>query len=310
MATAVIVTASVAPDSDAVLALFGREAYLQWHMTITHSVPGALVLAAIVALLARRFTSMKGLPAAFGLSMLAIGLHLLLDVTTPWGTTVFWPLAGARYALDWVATTDVFVWGMLAAGAAAAWALPRWEAGVSRLSLALVAGYVLFCAMGHGSAVEYFRESLGRVRIRPSNIEAFPGFPGPLTWNVVATTQDRYWQGRVHSLLGLKGRMAMYLRHPVPAALDSPAVRAYMKWARLPLLTFHSSGLDEASLCDLRFLGGAGRLPFVATLHRAVLPGAPVRPAGQAVGVPGRFEWAEDDIPPPAPDMEFELPGG
>ena len=309
-ATAVLVAASVAPDSDAVLALFGREAYLGWHMTVTHSLPGVLVMAAAIALLARRFTSMKELPAAFTLSLLAMGVHLAMDVTTPWGTAVLWPLSGARYALDWVATTDAFVWGLLAAGTAAAWAFRRWAVAAARISLALLGGYVLFCAMGHGSAVEYFRESMGRVRVRPSSIQAFPGFPDPLTWNVVATTQDRYWQGRVHSLLGLRGRLAMYLRNPVPAALDSPAVQSYMEWARLPLLTFHSTGLEEASLCDLRFLGRSEGMPFAARLFKSALPGAPAGLPGKAPGVPGRFEWSDSMAPAPPPDMEYELPGG
>jgi membrane-bound metal-dependent hydrolase YbcI (DUF457 family) len=306
--TAVLIAASLAPDSDALLAVFGREAYLKWHLTATHSVLGVPVLAALVALLARRFTSIGAMPA-FMLALAALTVHVMMDVLTPWGTMVGWPFSAERYALDWVATTDAVMWGILAAAAVGGWALGRRGVAASRALLALGAAYILFCAMGHGSAVEYFRESLARVRVRPSEILAFPNFGGPLTWNAVARTPDRYWQGRVHSLVGLKGRLAMYLRTPLPPGLDSPTARSFMEWARLPLATFHSSDLTEASLCDLRFLGTTGGMPFTARLSRSALPGVPSPAPGRPAAPPGRFEWSDGAIAAPAPDMEFEMPG-
>ncbi len=163
--------------------------------------------------------------------------------------------------------------------------------------------------MGHATAETRFSDSLLRLGVRPAAITAFPGSPGPLLWNVVARFASRdeshpggYYQGDVHMLLGLRGRLRVYLDQPIPARVDAAFVEAYRRWAAAPVLRFvardgrgATPGMPEAALYDLRFMGHPGGIPYVVRLG-VTRSGGPERE-----WMPGRL-WA------PEADQEIELP--
>ncbi|MDP9727994.1 metal-dependent hydrolase [Alicyclobacillus tolerans] len=86
-------------DLDTVMRLFGRERFLYAHRRATHSLPGTLFFALLIAAVFQLWSSGKG-PEIFFMAWFCALLHVLSDVLTAYGTAVFWPISEKRYALD------------------------------------------------------------------------------------------------------------------------------------------------------------------------------------------------------------------
>ena len=89
--------AAAFPDADAISGIFGILAYLNIHRGITHSVVmlpvWALLLSGIFSILFRQRYNWKlfYLP-----SVVALGVHILGDVITAYGTMIWLPFSDAR----------------------------------------------------------------------------------------------------------------------------------------------------------------------------------------------------------------------
>lgn len=133
--TGVMVVASIVPDSDSLTLLAGRNVFYEYHRTIFHSLAGiagaslllaglSLATASLGARLAagrterqdrlRRWVGYLGergpanplrrVPLFFGVSLLAMAVHLGVDMLFPWPIPLFWPFSheAVGYAiLDW-----------------------------------------------------------------------------------------------------------------------------------------------------------------------------------------------------------------
>lgn len=123
MATAAITLGAIFPDSDAFANLFitNELARLQIHRGLTHSLVAlpvfAFLLGALACLGTRRRHWLK-YSAFFGIG---IGLHVLLDLITPFGTMIWSPLSNARAALDLVFIIDLTFTGIVLLPQLAAW---------------------------------------------------------------------------------------------------------------------------------------------------------------------------------------------
>ncbi len=133
--TAALILASNAPDVDFFSVLGGgTPAYMRWHRGPTHGPLGVVGLGALSAGLvwlgrkwldARRAEpaaaeSTRGGDASFAMllviSMLAIALHILMDLPTSYGTRLFSPFDWHWYAFDWMPIIDIYLLMALAAG--------------------------------------------------------------------------------------------------------------------------------------------------------------------------------------------------
>lgn len=293
-----LVTAANLPDIDIILGLISRDAYVFLHRGITHSVHGVMVEAFLLAWVFRLVSPVKHFAPLVGLALLGLASHVLMDLATSWGTMIFSPLSERRYAWRWVAIVDPWVWGLPALGLVAGLCFKAWSVRVNRIMLGVLAGYYLLCSGSQGLAESHFQQILNRLRISVERIEAFPQFQNPFRWNVIGWTSDRYYQGYVHALDGLQGRLRVYFRAGVPVARQGPFVKAYQHWAAAPLVRPLISNRQGAlALCDLRFMGRIEGLPFVVELGRDE--------SGQAF-----HRWLDraENIQPPGADQEFELP--
>ncbi len=283
------------PDIDILLNLISRDAYVFLHRGFTHSLHGVILQALLLAWLARFVFPVKSFGLLFGLALLGQASHVLMDLANAWGTMIFWPFSGSRYALGWVAIIDPWMWGLLAAGLVAGMGTKVWSVTINRVTLGLLAGYYLFCGANQVTAKAYFRKALAQLQIRVERVEAFPQFQNPFRWNVIGWAPDRYYQGYVHALDGLQGRVRIFFMRQIPPSLESPFVKEYRRWAGAPLLRHLANDPEGApALCDLRFLGREEGLPFVVRLSR------------EGAGQP-RHRWVGRRAPPAA-NQEFELP--
>ncbi|MGB9405202.1 MAG: metal-dependent hydrolase [Candidatus Acidiferrales bacterium] len=124
-ATLLLVVAALAPDLDLLSSLGGADAYLRFHRTLLHSLPGAILLAAALAALAclidRRFKSSSAseplrFSRAFILCGIAIAFHLLLDVCDSSGAQLLWPFHPAWYSWNLTASLDPWILGIFIVG--------------------------------------------------------------------------------------------------------------------------------------------------------------------------------------------------
>ncbi len=298
-----MVAAANLPDTDALIRVAGYDTYVFHHRGFTHGIAGILAGAAALAVAWRARDPEARWRPWFLLALAGLVSHVLMDWTTSWGTMFLYPFSRERFALDWVAIVDPWVWGILAGGLGLGWILSARREAVNRAALGLLLAYHGLCAASHALAQAQFREALARIRVRPDTVEAFPQFLSPLSWNAVAPGRDRTFQARVHALRGLEGRINVWFQADAPWARQAPFVTTYAWWARAPVLRLVAGAgtpghpaPPELVLFDLRFMNALAGLPFAVHLD-------PVAGGGVT-----RRWYAWGELAPPLPDQEYELP--
>jgi membrane-bound metal-dependent hydrolase YbcI (DUF457 family) len=200
----VAIAAGVIADIDALSAWLSASAYLNWHRTYTHSLPGVVFFAALCAT-TYRFAGAKALRArfsaanAFGMALAAGCLHLLLDVCGTQGAALLWPFSSRSFALDWAVEFDPLIMVILLA----ALLLPELlhlvssEIGArdkrprgriaARVSFAVILIYLGIRANFHGNVITLLgsRTYHGQVADR---VGAFPARFSPFAWSCVVDT--------------------------------------------------------------------------------------------------------------------------
>ena len=126
--TAALLIASNAPDIDIVSAARGSVSYLHWHRGPTHGPLGVIGLGLLSALLVwagdryvvapRQQSAEKTASfAALGVvSLIAVALHIAMDLPTSYGTRLLSPFDWHWYAFDWLPIIDVYLLVILAVG--------------------------------------------------------------------------------------------------------------------------------------------------------------------------------------------------
>ena len=112
-ATVALVVGAELPDLDFLFALGGPVLSFVHHRGMTHSLVGGAGLALLGALLLRRFIREHTYWRLVLWTYLGVVLHIGMDVLTPYGTQVFWPLTARRYTADAVFILDYFYTGLM-----------------------------------------------------------------------------------------------------------------------------------------------------------------------------------------------------
>lgn len=137
------IAAAEFPDLDIFMLAWGDEAYLRWHRSVTHSVFCWPVLAVLVAGIFWAFSRRSPFRVLYGAALAGIGVHLLLDWITTYGTELLWPLTDRRFELGWVFILDPYVWALFGV---TLWAAIRTQQPrAAAIGLAVFVGYVLMC---------------------------------------------------------------------------------------------------------------------------------------------------------------------
>jgi inner membrane protein len=185
--------AAAIPDLDVVASYVSPLSYLYHHRGITHSLLllplWAILLGWLCAVLIKRDRTRWR--AYAGVIALGIGIHILGDLITSFGTIVFAPLSDARY--EWSTTFIIDLWfsGIILAGllASALWRRTRVPAVVAGCVLA---GYVGFQYVQQQRAVD-FGEEYARAKGMPQfKVSALPRPVSPFNWMVIVEEPGRY----------------------------------------------------------------------------------------------------------------------
>jgi inner membrane protein len=231
---------------------------LETHRGITHSVVGAVGLAALLGALLLPLGREKRwwLLALLSLGGI-VGGHLFMDLINPYGIQLFLPFSNARPALDLVFIIDPLVTAPMLAALllGIVW---RGRAGpLGRVAFGWLAVYLVALAVSHGAAVAHLREAAVAQGITPLGVSALPEPLSPFGWAGFVEDQTHYWQGRTSALGGpvaLVPAVKPVAVAAAAAAAQSPEVQIYLWFARFPTLIERvENGRRILDYTDLRF---------------------------------------------------------
>jgi inner membrane protein len=275
LATVTMTLAAEAADLDVVAYVKGSAYGFIQHRGITHTFIGILVMAGLVVGLVwlvdtwwQRRRQARRLPAPplrrwgwlYLLACIAGLSHILLDFTNNYGVRPFYPFWRQWYAWDIVFIIEPLILAVLFAGLALPWLFglvnqeigarqsgPRGRGAAIAALLAIVAIWGVR-DFEHRRAVEALNavEFHGEVATR---VAAFPYMVNPFHWAGVAETSTAYISTHVDSLHPEvdPGNNAQSYYKPestevTQAARNTDLGRAYMEWARFPLVEAEDLG--------------------------------------------------------------------
>jgi membrane-bound metal-dependent hydrolase YbcI (DUF457 family) len=270
-AVPILALASNLPDVDVAVHFTLDPTAVLLRRTFGHSIFLLPLWAALLAWLFRRRHRDLSWRLLFGVCLLGAVVHVFFDLVNSFGVVLLWPFSDARPELAIIFIIDFILTGLLLAPllVCAPRALRGRLPALSRLSLAAVGAYVVFCGAlrfvaGRELSRELERESAAAGRLeaavaeRPPPIEfsyVFPEPLGPHRWRGVARRGGEYGVYLIRPLSGgIERRKAVRTDagHPrVEAARATRLGRRLERFFKAPV--WRLEGDSEVSVGDLRF---------------------------------------------------------
>jgi inner membrane protein len=183
--------AAAFPDSDFVVRFFDPFLYLTSHRGWTHSVVllplWALGLAFAFAWIYRRRYSWREF---VGVCALGIGIHIVGDIITAFGTMILSPVSGMRVSLPYTFIIDPYFTFIIVAALMIAALRRSRRAAIA--GLGVLAAYVGTQAWLHHQAQQFAANYIARERLAPLAVHALPQPLSPFHWLIVVAEADRY----------------------------------------------------------------------------------------------------------------------
>ncbi len=225
-AVPILALASNLPDIDALVHLTGDPTAILMRRTFGHSLILLPFSALALALLLHRFYPHHRIRTLFGLTMLGAGLHLFFDLVNSFGVVLLWPLSDWRPELATVFIIDLTLTGLLAVPLLLSISrrIRPHLVMLSRVAVAGVAAYVLFCGASRMLAERALTAESERLGLRPDFSYVFPEPLGPHRWKGVTRGGEIY---RVYRIFPLEGRLEFV--ESVRTELSSPSVERARK---------------------------------------------------------------------------------
>jgi inner membrane protein len=275
-----LIIAANSPDSDIVTIVRGPLYYFEHHRGITHSIAAMPVMALLsVLIVCAIYRTMRGWVAAWGIAIIGVASHLLLDWTNVYGIRLFLPFSARWLHLDLINLFDLIIWAVLLLG----WLGPLMarlvtseigaKAGTGRgmaiFALSFFLVYDCGRALTHQRAIEILdsREYHGGP---PTLVAAFPT-PGinPFEWEGWIERPEfvMHFLANVRQQFDPAAGTITYKAAPSPAidaARQAHPVSVFLRFAQYPLWSVTAAdspeGAHEVAVRDLRFPFGAEAL--------------------------------------------------
>jgi len=180
------------PDADVVLSLAAPLAYLYHHRGVTHSLVVLPLWALLLAWLWSRVRrNREGFRTYLLVSALGVGIHILGDLVTSFGTMIFAPLSDIRVRWDTTFIIDLWFSGIVIAGLLAC-ALYNGSRTPPVAGLLLLCGYISFQWLQQQQAIEVGEAYAADQRISAAQVSALPRPVSPFNWIVIVAEPERY----------------------------------------------------------------------------------------------------------------------
>jgi inner membrane protein len=163
--------------------------YLLHHRGVTHSLIMMPLWAFPVAwLLAKLLRDPGGWRALYGVSLLAIGVHIAGDWITSYGTMILAPVSDWRTGIGTTFIIDLWFSGIIVAGLLLSAVFFRTRIPSVAASLVLC-GYVGFQALQKDKALEFAGRYAAERGLRGASIAAHPRAVSPFNWTVFVSDE-------------------------------------------------------------------------------------------------------------------------
>lgn len=247
---------ALSPDIDSIVAFGGWDRYVRIHEAGTHSLAGAIVMAAATAWVVGGIVRLRGgttrTMTLFAAAAAGALSHLILDVACGGRVEPAWPFVRTRITVPLVAMADPWFIAICVAGLAARWPM---RVPLGRVSRAIVAATVVLLAAKGALLARAARSSPV-----PVTLQAIDPHWGSLTdWSIFARTSDEV---RAWTISGLGGPARESLSHHRTA--DTELIRASYSLDTVqnflsvheftfPIERSETGGRAEALWSDLRY---------------------------------------------------------
>jgi inner membrane protein len=294
--------AGAAPDLDFVMSFAGPVVYLEHHRGVTHSLIllplWALLFSWLLAKLLREPGGWRGL---YGVTALALTVHIAGDWITGFGTMILAPFSDWRAALGTTFIIDLWFTGIILAGLLLSLVFRSTRIPAVAASVVLV-GYVSLQYVQLQRAIDFGEQYARALSLPDARVTAHPRPVSPFNWTVFVSDETAHRYAHVNVVrreprapgegffsrldapyLPLdQARWAVRTRYGPPEmealgreAWKAPALGFFRWFADVPAF----DGVSNASTCvwfaDLRFLTpGRDGMPFQYGACREH-PGAP-----------------------------------
>jgi inner membrane protein len=205
--------AAAFPDADIVLTWISPVTYLTQHRGLTHSWIMLPVWSVLLAwIVSRLLRDERGARPYFGVIALGIGIHILGDWITSFGTIMLAPLSDHRFALGTTFIIDLALTGIILVGllGCVLWRRSRTPA---LIGLAAVTAYIAFQWLQQQSALAFGEQYARSRKLAQYQVAALPRPLSPFNWTIFVTADERYYVAHVN--------LKRSSTPPPAAALDS-----------------------------------------------------------------------------------------
>jgi membrane-bound metal-dependent hydrolase YbcI (DUF457 family) len=286
------VAAGTLADLDALSAIFGPSAYLDWHRAFMHSLLASaatsLILSVVYLLIRGKHTPAKISAAALLRVVLLSGfLHLAMDACQSAGIALFWPFRARRIAADWLAGVDPWIIAILLAALllpelarlvsdeiGAKSKVPRGRASAI-LGLIVIIVYAGLRANFHASALAAIQARTYRGE-SPRRSSAYPESVSIFTWHAIVETDHALQELTVDATPGAsfdpENGTTLFKPEPSPvldSAQNAGAARKFLRIASFPKASIEKTPEGYAvQIRDLRYaVSGQTRHEVIAVIQ-------------------------------------------
>lgn len=195
--------AAAFPDIDFLMWFFGDLSYLNHHRGVTHSIimlpVWALLLAMGFAWLSRGRYHWRQF---YVVSALAIGIHILGDVITAYGTMILAPFSRVKYAFPTTFILDPWFSGIILLALLLAWVFKSQARRIALAGLLVLVSYVGYQGYLHQRAVDIAAAYRAKQGWQTARVAALPQFLSPYYWKLVVTHHNEYHVAYVNLMQG------------------------------------------------------------------------------------------------------------
>jgi len=268
-AVVAVTAGALAPDLDNLVGLWDQFAVIKYHRGLTHSLLGGMFLALLVAWPISRWGTHKRYRDLVGLVYLGILLHIGLDLITPFGTKVLFPLTSKPFSWELAFVIDPLLTMAFAFPLLVAWRRPPLASRAVAIGLLAAVLYLGLATGAREMARARFRAELGQQAIPADRVEVIPRLFSPFLWRAVAAGTNGFYYAEVTPWSAVPVDLRLYSQAPRNSYVERSdaveSVRLFLSFARLPWTRYRQHGEEHiVEYRDLVF--GAER-----TVHDMVL---------------------------------------
>ncbi|CAD2079487.1 metal-dependent hydrolase [Phocicoccus pinnipedialis] len=264
---ATVIGASLIPDIDTILKMKNNAVYIKNHRGITHSIPFTFIIWPVLLATISHFAF--GLPFVnmYFWSLLAVFLHVFVDIFNMYGTQMIRPLRNTWIQLGFINTIDIPIIMLLSSY------LVLWFLGLDPIILFIIIYSII--AIYYIARYAYQQTLKRRVRNLFPKEEILSTFIMPtikfFEWRVALKTEHSFFVGRA-----FKSQIVLYdqfdkmkpMRDDLYEIIkDDENFRSFTYFSSIYRyeITAIEDGLTEVRYIDLRYLKD-GHYPFVCIL--------------------------------------------